>query len=333
MSTLGVGLAILFWFRTGVLALEDVKRALLLTGWASFFLYIAMSLLMNPENYGQIRGFVGGGIVESYHFIFNSKFIVYLVIFYVVDGLLRKSIKSFMYTLPLLSFLLFIDGGRSQFLSLLIVLGLVFVKYLSLPKLFTLLAPFLIILSVAGALIYSYQSQEVDYQIEKFYAALSVAFTGEKSSDASANARIREVKLAMPYIKEHPIFGNGKLSAQWKGGFHGNLGFFAPSDIGVWGGLFIFGFFGFTVFYIQFVFLWLVNRQQKRFIRRGLMADSPFRNVILFYILFLFINSLATGGVIFNGSVSIMFITILYAFNTGPRAFMKGRNMSESLSA
>ncbi len=325
MATLGVGLAIIFWVRRGVFVLNDIRQALVLAGWSSFFIYISMSLLMNPENYGQVRGFVAGGTVEPYHFIFNSKFIIFLVIYNMADGLMRKSIKPLIYTLPLLFFLIFIDGGRSQFLSLLIVLSLLFVKYFSLPRLITLSVPFLVVVFVASMLVYSYQPQEVERQIEKFYAALSVVLTGKESSDASANARIREIGLAMPYIEKRPIFGNGKLSAQWKGGFFRNLGRFAPSDIGIFGGLFIFGFFGLMVFYFQFVFAWLKARRQKRFIKRGLMSDSPFRNALFYFILFLFIHSLATGGVIFNGAVSIVFIAILYTFNTERKTLVSQR--------
>ena len=315
MASFGAGIALLYWVKRNVVSVEDIRVSLITAGWFCFVLYLFMYLLFDPARFGSIRGFVGGGVVEPYHFILNSKYIVFLVIYYIVVGYLKKSLMAVLLTLPLLFYLIIVDGGRAQFLSLLVVLGLFFVKYLSLKRLFMIVLPFCIALAVAIVLAYSYQQDEVMRVVEKFNSAILVVVTGKETSDASANARLREIELAMPYIKAHPFFGNGQLSAQWKGGYFGNVGYFSPSDIGIWGLLFVFGIFGLAVFYTQFVLAWMANRRQKRMIKRGLAQESALRISVVYFILFTLIESLATGRVGLAGPVSFLFIAILYVFN------------------
>lgn len=314
MSTYGSGIALLYWLKTAKVSLDDVRRAILTAGWMSFFLYIAMTFFMDATRYAETRGFVGGGVVEPYHFIFKSPFIVFLVIYYAVKGIIKKSLLSLVLMLPLIFYLVFMDGGRSQFASLMIVLLLIFIKFLTIRRFIIITVPFSIALSIAIMLAYHIQPDEVEYQVEKFQAAIDVVLTGERSSDASANARLKELDIAMPYIKENLIFGNGQLSAQWQGGYFGNLGAFAPSDIGIWGLIFVYGIFGLLVFYGQFLFAWLVVRKQNKYISRRLMNETIFRVAIISFVIFLFIDSLATGRVVFAGAVTFLFISILYMF-------------------
>jgi hypothetical protein len=121
------------------------------------------------------------------------------------------------------------------------------------------------------------------------------------------------------------------LSAQWRGGYLGNMGAFAPSDIGIWGLLFVFGLFGLVVFYAQFAFAWMTKRRQKRLISQELRPDSAFRISVINFIVFSFIESLATGRVGFSGSISFLFIAILYSFNYGARVEKKRASEPELL--
>ena len=314
MATYGTGIALLYWIRSGKVSLEDLRVALLVCGWSSLALYMMMFLMMDPVRYGGVRGFVGGGVVEPFHFIFKSPFISFLVIYYVVSAFAKRSIVPLVLTVPLIFYLIFVDGGRSQFLSLMLILGWLLVTRVSIGRLLSLGIPFLVLLVVSIAALHQYRPDVVEHQVEKFYAAIYVVTTGKESSDSSANARLREQQIAMPYIKRNIVFGNGQLSAQWQGGYFGQIGQFAPSDIGVLGLLFVFGIFGLVVFYAQFLFAWRATRKIRQLVSRKRIEDSTFRVAISSFIVFLFVDSLATGRVVFAGSVSFLFISILYGY-------------------
>ncbi|WP_300591409.1 O-antigen ligase family protein [uncultured Duncaniella sp.] len=65
-----------------------------------------------------------------------------------------------------------------------------------------------------------------------------------KTGDFSGVARLNEVLLAFPYIKDSPIFGSGNISYHFNNGFEGCLGdYFFVADIGIVGMIFIGGLF------------------------------------------------------------------------------------------
>lgn len=319
MVTYASGIALLYWVQTlRTVSLAELKRSLIVTGWFCFFLYLSISMLMDPAKYAGNRGFIEGGAIEPYQFIFKSPFISLLIIYYFVLAFGRRSISWLILTLPLFYHLVFVDGGRSQFLSLMTVLILLTARLLPLKQLIIWALPATLLASLVGGSVYHFKTEEIQYEAKKLTAAIHVVVTGKPSTDASANARIREQAAALPYIKDHFLFGNGLLSAQWKGGYFGALGPFAPSDIGIFGLFFVFGIFGALVFYSQFLFAIHVIRKLNRQVRAGRIEHVEFYTALKYFILFLFIDSLATGRVVFAGSVSFLFISMLYCLQENP---------------
>ena len=66
------------------------------------------------------------------------------------------------------------------------------------------------------------------------------SFTNESSSEPSAAVRFVEYNTAIEYILKNPVFGNGFISNQWKGGYQNIFGYFYPSDIGILGNIFVY---------------------------------------------------------------------------------------------
>lgn len=86
------------------------------------------------------------------------------------------------------------------------------------------------------------------------FMQMFTVLTGEESHDMSANARIWQSLIVLDYFDAHPLsvlLGTGSVSNQWNDGYELIFGYFHPSDIGLLGGLFVYGIIG-------FVFLWLV---------------------------------------------------------------------------
>jgi len=142
---------------------------------------------------------------------------------------------------------------------------------------------------------------------ERYDDAFTVVLKGELSRDASANARLLETNIALPYIKGNWLFGNGDLSNQWEGGYKGRLGYFYPSDIGMIGIIFIYGVAGLLFFYAQYIFAIRYGRAKRKTIYNPLIDASKV------YLLYMFIQSFVTGNVASSLSTSLFFIALLYA--------------------
>jgi hypothetical protein len=121
--------------------------------------------------------------------------------------------------------------------------------------------------------------------VDKFSDAFTVLFTGELTGDASANARISETVMALPYMQKHWLFGSGVVSFQWNGGFQNAMsGYFFPDDIGIIGMVFIYGLLGLFLFLVEFKLALSFSRRIPFFARQHPLLDAA-KGFILFYAL------------------------------------------------
>ena len=299
-------LVLIYLGRFRLITLRQLERVVVFLGWFCLVLYFCIDLTLSPSAFRGARGFVGGGVVQPYQFIFKSAFLVFNVLYYFIRGASGRGFWNFAYTIPFLLFLAFIDGGRSQFIALIAAIGIYSLREISFRKIFVSAIPGAILGLALAFSVNHFMQDELEHQIGKFSDAISVVLTGEESGDSSANARIRETEVAMPYIKENLLLGNGMLSVQWESGFFSKLGKFAPSDIGLIGLLFVHGVVGLLIVYAQFFFAYMTTR---KFDRR---LASPFVKAIRYFLVYGLLDSLATGRVVFAGCVSFMFIAMLY---------------------
>ncbi|HED37570.1 MAG TPA: hypothetical protein ENI76_04895 [Ignavibacteria bacterium] len=268
-----------------------------------------MHIFLDPARFGHISGFIGGGSAEPYHYYFDAVFIKYAFFYYFVRGLLRKRLFDYYLMLPFLFFLIFIDGGRSMLLALSLVIGITVLHNMTVLRIIVWVPISIIICSFILVTIYYFQGEYIYNLQNKFTVAISVVVTGKKVGDASANARIDETEMVLPYIKKNFILGNGDLSHKWQGGYLGKIGYFAPSDIGFIGNLYVFGVLGMFIFLYQFVFAWRWSKQIPKKQHNILFETSKI------FILYFFIHSIFTGGFIHTAYKSIMILSIIYLVN------------------
>lgn len=299
-------LILLYLARSGRVSSFQLEKVMVGLGWYCIISYSIMNMVLNPAVFAGARGFVTGGVVEPYQFIFKSIFIVFNAIYYCLKGLSGKGALNFLLMLFFILFLVFIDGGRSQIVALSFTLFFAIVKVVRVKRLVILALPAFLVVSGLLFAIYSFIPEKVQYQVNNMKQAVSVVMTAEVSSDSSANARIKEARLAMPYVKENPMLGNGMLSMQWEDGYASKMGRFAPSDIGIIGLLFVHGVLGTILIYAQFIFAYTFTRKLAPFQR------TVFMQAVSYLLVQIFIDSLATGRVVFSGCVSFMLIAMLY---------------------
>jgi hypothetical protein len=303
-----VSLAIIWAYKSGFITLESIKNTLIGLAWFTLVIFFLISVLLDPADFVELgAGAIGGGKVSDYSFHFRSDFLVFGLLFYAFLGFRTRRTWHWLMCLPFLIFIIVGIGGRSLILSVIVAQLFFFFRWSSFARLLTFLPKISLVSVLLAAAIFISIPEMMSSLGGKFTEAFGVIITGEKGSDASANARISETLVAVPYIQKNFLLGNGDVSNQWGGGYEGVLGaYFYPSDIGIIGVLFIYGAIGFALFAVQFIF---AVQFSARISSYGF--HSPLGDACKGYLLYVAIHSLVTGKFAHYSYVSLVFVAIL----------------------
>ena len=292
------------WRRRWVTAAR-LESALVALIWATFVLYTAMRLFLNPANFpGAPAGFVLASGTGGATFSVPGPFMTFGVLYYALKGLREKRFKFYMYALILLVNAVG-PSGRFLIVSLLATIAYFLVRWRPLAQVLVTFAQFILVGMIALAITYRINPEATRDRVQHFVAAIQVVTGNAQGEDASANARVVESDIAYPYIRAHPLLGVGILSAQWTGAAGQVSDYFFPDDIGLVGILFTYGFLCLPLFTLQYVFA----------VRASFAMPSGPTSALLdgtkAFVLYTAINSLTTGLFVFNFEQSSFFIVLL----------------------
>lgn len=153
-----------------------------------------------------------------------------------------------------LGYIAFVIQGRTYMMTLAATFLLYFWFNYSLSRFALIMINLIIFLPMTLMVIQTIMPDYIERMGDLFAQMFIVLTSGEESRDASANARIWASLIVFEYFDAHPLsilLGTGSISHQWNDGYESIFGYFHPSDIGLLGGLFVYGIIG-------FVFLWIV---------------------------------------------------------------------------
>ena len=218
--------------RCGMVELADIEAALLFLAWATFSLYLAMRLLLNPASFvGYSNGFVLTPMPgQEPFFIFQGYFISFAILYYAILGM-RVRHKRYYLAAAVLFLSTLGPTGRGYMVCLAVVL-LAFLYRIRGGRAATIaVMKFGLVAVVLGGVLYVAAPAVLSTRLAGFADAFAVVLTGNPTDPAgtattaavSANARIFETLTALPYIQEHPLLGNGVISNQWQGGMIATL--------------------------------------------------------------------------------------------------------------
>lgn len=307
---IGSAIIIIYYYRLKAFTLEELEKSFIYIVWLYSVLYLLLHVFINPSDIGEQTGFISGGLGEEHEgakLLLFPMFSLFGVFFYSFRCNRIFTYSDLWKSLFMLT-IMFIYGGRSALLTMIIVYLFLLWRWSKPIKFFTTLS--LLILGAAAIfiMINLLNQEAVSAFVDKFIAALDAIITNTEGNDVSANARLRAMDIAMPYINDNPIFGNGKLSQHWNDGYTGLFGYFQPSDLGIFGVIFQFGFAGLLLFLYQFLFAF----NYSKIIPNHGYHLCDFGNAIKAYLLYIFISSVFTGYLVYNAEHSVIFISILY---------------------
>lgn len=309
---LGTGaLAVMYALRRNLISLDEIEQTFLILGWGTLSLYFFSELFLDPSIFAQYgEGLVTPGNIEESEFKFRTEFVVFGFMYYAFIGLRRKSLKHYAMASLFLGYIVLMQGGRSLIVSLLAAFIFFAYRWSSAPRLLLLVPKMLMAAILFVVLLYVAKPDYIVDLSSKFSDAFTVVLSGETTSDVSANARIFESALALPYILKNWLLGSGAISNQWHGGYEGVLGgYFYPADIGIVGVVYMYGLFGLLLFSIQFFFAIRFSRHIPVAI-----AKLPFVDAIKGFLLYYAVHSLVTGRFAHYCEVSFVFIALLCVY-------------------
>ncbi len=304
---------------------KDVEVVLLSLAWASFFIYSFMSLFLNPASFASAPpGFILGSGTADAAFAVPGCFMVFGVLYYALKGLRLE--KSRYYLFALILFVTSIGkSGRFLTVALFATVGYFLFRWRPLGQVISTLFKFAAVAVLMFGLAFSVSPDLVRDRVVRFGEAFQVV-SGGQGQDASANARIIETAIALPYIKEHPLVGVGVLSNQWIGAADAIATYFFTDDIGFVGIIFNYGALGLGLLLLQYIFAISAG------LRIPVTDSDHLKDSAKAFVLYTVIYSGTTGLFVFSFEQSSFFITLLILLSQQHPAMLTDRDSHALLS-
>ena len=319
-----------FVLKNDLITMPEVESVFIFLGWSTLVLYLAMFTFLDPSSYflAYGAGFVTSPFPDA-AFVFDPIFIIFAFYYYAFKGIKSGTKADYLRSGIFFLFCFLIIRGRSFVLSLLA--AFLWFGIIWSPNKRRLLS-FLLKITLIGAiilLVLNYSNSELfNVMTGKFSDAFTVLFTGEQSNDPSANSRISQTIIALPYIDKHWLFGNGVVSAQWNGGLQSTISeYFHPSDIGILGAIYLLGVMGTGIYLYQFRLA--ISYARERSDRLNQFRD--FCNASKGFLLCFAIRSLATAEFMFRPEAVFFFLTILMVCNNEPDSVVNNSRQSNGV--
>lgn len=243
-NIIAIGVAIWF-YRTLVtkrIELANFESTFVFMAWASLVFFCFIILTYEPSQSNSDSNFVRMTADRGLRFKFQNYFITFGAIYYLAKHAVYKRVKYLLSSLIFLSYIIFIVQGRTYIITIGITL-LLFSWFHYQGKRMVSAVNLTIFLVLAVLLIQAVRPEYFE-RMGYLFVQMLTALMNTQSQDMSANARIHETKIVLDYFNLHPLsllLGTGKISSQWRNGYESFLGYFYPSDIGVLGGIFMYG--------------------------------------------------------------------------------------------
>lgn len=296
--------------RRGTIDIGLVERAFLLLMWITFLFWVSVYVFVDPDRWKEMGGAVGwSGGYRGTRIHFETVLTGFGLIFYTIRWVREHRIPALIAAISLAGYVIFLSQGRIVLLTIFAAIGTFLwsesiavrgrlLKYLCSGMFF-----FMIILMPTGILF----PRVIEYVEEAYGSAVTVVLTGEPSGESSADSRITQTRLIWPFVKKHPLLGNGDLSGRWGGGVRAMLGRVYPADLGLLGLIYLYGICGVGIAILPWAYVW---QRCWKTIRRG--AGDVFPLACKYFIVYYFLRSLLTGAAVISPAPAALFLALIH---------------------
>lgn len=226
--------------------------------------------------------------------------------YFFMKGMNEKKSRYFWYSLLAFATYHLADIQRVAFISALIVIMLILFKFTTFSTWFRVV--FFAVLIVLIFSLLANQVAELSAFQERFQQLTGFFSESTKTiDDVSVLARTYEVDYAWKGFLAHPVFGNGMNRGSVITEIIPGINFYV-SDVGIVGILYAFGIVGMLFFLYQL-------KTTYGYYKRIRQIQNSFCQAVVFYMIYLALNSVTTASYIINLSLYIFCITILILYD------------------
>ncbi|VAW48361.1 hypothetical protein MNBD_GAMMA03-392 [hydrothermal vent metagenome] len=232
------------------MTIATVESTFVIMAWASLLFFSVFILIFDPNQlqggaYGESK-MISATQDRGLRFKFQLYFITFGSIYYFVKYTINRNPKDIVLLLAFLAYVIFVVQGRTY----MIFLGTTFLLYFwfnfSIDRLIPVVIKLIFLIFLSALFMQALMPDYIDRMSHLFVQMFEV-LKGRESLDASANSRIFQSEIVYKYFERNPLsifLGTGSISNQWHNGYNSIFGRFYPSDIGLLGGLFVYGIIG-----------------------------------------------------------------------------------------
>jgi len=284
-----------------------VERVFVGVAWFNLIYFSLMTAFTDPAVYKTsvlaASQLAKGGTV---YYRFSMAFISFGAIYYFIKSLNEKRSLIFIYFLFFLVYIVFIRLDRTSILVTVFSILTYYILYSNPKKHFINIFRFVLPLCLALLLIFIIDPDLIA-NYTRMFDDVYYTLIGEEKPGSQSVTRIYEFNIAKKYVDKNLWVGNGIISNSWlEYGFNSMFIFFYPSDLGVFGQVFIYGLPGTIIIYSQYLFaLYFI-------LRIGYKLKSTFYLSLVFYLFSLFLDSLSNGFLTVYAAQTITVMGLIY---------------------
>jgi hypothetical protein len=307
ISIIGVILA-QFLLRAKRIPISTIFKIIISLSWISIALNFYISQTVDPRllidtdmvGYNPMKG--------GYVFRFQSDSAMIGVIYYFVSFIVTRKWPNLIGWGIFLSYMLFLDKGRIDIISLCAVMGFAMVRNLSVINFLRTSIVLGTLLTVAGIIIYQYFPGAL-LVLKNMLMNFVFAIIGIETGEGSIDARFIQFQIVFDYFSKNPghmVFGTGILNREdmfWR------FGEFYLKDIGILGIFFAYGFVGLSALYGLFIYALRLTFKVR--VYKSTLEYKLTESIIMM----LFISSFFNGGFVWAPGTFLILLLFLHHFS------------------
>lgn len=310
-------IGIAFWFYDNLMSkrldFRYLENSFIFLAFLPLFFYLSSILFIDFNNIPINNNFLVIDELRGARFSFQTFFIVFGAIYFLIKYNIKNSILDLILSFTFFSYIFFVSQSRILIAASLFLALYYYYSFYPLKKSFIKVFQFVLCMMLLVILI-RVINPEYYNNISFLISDTIFSLNSNYSPDVSYGIRIFSILTVYNFLALSPIslfFGAGTVSTQFDGGFNNIFGYLYPADIGIIGGVFLYGIF--VVIFLSIIQIYYSVKAIQYTKSSNDIFILSIKYMLIFYLIYLPINGLyMRSSTLFNIDMwSILFFCIL----------------------
>lgn len=290
------------------ISISVIERTFVFISCLSIAIFLIFIFFVDASQFSGENNIIITEESRGVRFKFQYYFIYFGLIYFFLRIIKTPSMSFYFLFLVFFIFFLVVIQGRMSLFTLLVVFSFIAMNNLSPVDFFVFLVKSMVGVLIVLVIVFILRPSYFDMMIELYHQMFNAVLSGV-SDDSSSMARIEQIDIINSHWNRNPgrfLTGSGTVSQQFNDGFKSIFGYFYPTDVGLIGGVFLYGVVG-VIFIYALPLLFMIYNIKKQINPDGIFLMS-LKYLLLYYLL------MPTQGALFFDYVQCFIpFTIMYA--------------------